>query len=52
MVPTATRSPGANPVTAGPAAVTVPVNSWPVTGVTPPPKAPWIRCRSLWQTPQ
>jgi AcrR family transcriptional regulator len=31
MVPTATRSPGAKPVTAAPTAVTVPVNSWPGT---------------------
>jgi hypothetical protein len=47
MVPTATRSPGAKPVTAAPTAVTVPVNSCPVTGVAPPPKAPWIRCRLI-----
>jgi hypothetical protein len=53
MVPTATWSPTAKPVTAAPAAVTVPVNSCPVT--SPPLTAlirPLITCRSLWQTPQ
>jgi hypothetical protein len=53
MVPTATRSPGVKLVTAGPAAATVPVNSWP--GTVPPSAVlirPWSMCRSLWQTPQ
>ena len=53
MVPAATRSPTASPVTAGPTAVTVPVNSWPGTmPSTGLPTRPCRACRSLWQTPQ
>ena len=51
IVPIATASPTANPVTSEPISSTLPVASWPGTSSCSP-SIPWIRWRSLWQTPQ